>query len=455
MSGEVGNPVGRSVDPATEGIAARANAPPGDPGSRNEGIAATLERSRAKPDASVLDILSRPIKSRLTPHSFSPGAPPPPQDSAPLPKVTPKAALGLNVFGADAFKVVDLDSSSTSLGDDPEILFDAGAGQAPQVQEPEVRAPATSLAQILAETVDRSVTVDVASRHKARKGETAPTISSPRIINGMPGSVALLDNRIRYDPGDGYDDLAVGEILAAEIGYRISGGDPAEEHILRIFVAMTEDGPEAHVAPVHKVVGEHRQEDLSLEEWVAAASGQAEGSAPDAALAEPVGEAHEGLADLEGLLVQAWQEEWDAPDALQDGEAADPPDAPQSDVPDLAAEEAPAVSGIRAAFREMVRRAEEKSANAEPEQEPGDNNDLTEPFGWLLDQQQGPEEDGEPNGAADGDDDAATRHAPSVGKPERVEHRPEKTVDLSRAGRESEHLAERMRAIMGETEADS
>ncbi len=453
MSGEVGNPVGRSVDPVAEGVAARANAPSvDDPGTRNAGIAATVQRSRAKPDASVLDVLSRPIKSRLTPHSFSPGAPPP-QDSAPLPKVTPKAALGLNVFGAEAFKVVDLDSSS-SAGDDQEILFDAGAGQAPQMQEPEVRAPATSLAQVLAETVDRSVTVDVASRHKAREGGAAPSISSPRIINGMPGSVALVGNRIRYDPGDGYDDLAVGEVLAAEIGYRISGGDPAEEHILRIFVAMTEDGPEAHVAPVRKLAAESQQQDLSLEEWVAAASGQADGGAPDAALAEPVGEAHEGLADLEGLLVQAWQEEWDAPDALRDSEAADTPDSPQGDVPDFAAEEAPAASGIRAAFREMVRRAEEKRANAEPEQEPGDNNDLTEPFGWLLDQEQGPEEDGEPGGTVVEDDAAQVRHGLSVGKPERVEHRPEKTVDLSRAGRESEHLAERMRAILGETEAD-
>jgi hypothetical protein len=505
MSGEVGNPVGRPLDPASEPIEAGGSLPPerspralppdNEPGRRNAYIAATLNRARAKPDASVLGILSRPIKARLGPSSFSPGVAPPPQesapppqesappsqesapsplDSAPLPEVTPNAALGLNVFGANSFKVIELDSSSWGDGKQ-EILFDAEGAQVPPPREPEQRTPDASLAQALAQTVDRSVTVDVASRHKSKDEDAAPTISSPRIINGLPGSVALVDNRIRYDPGDDYDDLAVGEILAAEIGYRISGGGAKpEEQVLRLFVTMTEDGPEARVAPARKVAESHQEEDLSLEEWVAAASGHE----PASALAEPVEEsAGEGLADLESLLVQAWQEEWEAPESLHDGLAQESPETPEAEIPDLEVEEEQRGSGIRQALRELIRRAGEKNAEPVPQSQPGDNNDLTEPFGWLLDQGREPEvdedgpagenddpsepedenevqaaEDNARSEAEDNDDATVARPRPSVGAPKPVEDGTGDPLDLSHAGSESDHLAERMRAILGEAE---
>ena len=174
------------------------NAPDGaavdDGNARQSAISASLAQSRHKPEASVLDVLSRPMKSRLAATSFQPDQDPVTQDMDPLEGVVPKAAVGLNLFGTDALKDAEGDTPPEESDEDydelspEELAVLLSDSQGPAVAVEQEAAPGEAALEEIAAAegespvvvMQRVIEESLAEEPPARQGPTAdPDTATP------------------------------------------------------------------------------------------------------------------------------------------------------------------------------------------------------------------------------------------------------------------------------------
>lgn len=85
------------------------------------------------------------------------------------------------------------------------------------------------------------ITVDVLSNDSDKDDDL--TITAASVVNTGQGSVTIVDNQIKFDPGTDFDDLADGVTEEVTINYSASDGTVTETSTLKITVTGTNDAP--------------------------------------------------------------------------------------------------------------------------------------------------------------------------------------------------------------------